>query len=168
MEVINKKSMFKPYTKINNKYVKIMWDYEPLTQINAKGEEIETPFAKWQTHLFKYIPNLSEIKDIITDYYNKKIQKEIISGFEWNGMKVWLSTENQLNYKTAYDLALQSNGSNLPIKFKFGDIENEIFYEFHDVENLKNFYLSAINHIKNTIENGWDKKNKINWNVFDK
>mgnify|MGYP003290162442 CR=1 FL=1 len=55
--------MFKPYTKINNKYVKIMWDYEPLTQMNAKGEEIETPFAKWQTHLFKYIPNLSEIKD---------------------------------------------------------------------------------------------------------
>ena len=30
-------------------------------------------------------------------------------------MNIWLSSENQFNYKVAYDLALQTNGANLPI-----------------------------------------------------
>ena len=39
----------------------------------------------------------------------------------WNNKRIWLSSENQFNYKVAYDLALQTNGANLPIIFKFGE-----------------------------------------------
>ena len=38
-------------------------------------------------------------------------------------MPVWLSSENQFNYKAAYDLAVQTGGATLPVTFKFGTDE---------------------------------------------
>ena len=43
------------------------------------------------------------------------------SGLTWNGKPVWLSTENQMDWKSAYDRALQTDGANLPVKFKLGE-----------------------------------------------
>lgn len=166
MLVKNKKKYFKPYNKVNDKYVTIMWDYKPLTKVNAKGVEIETPLATWQEYTFSYIPSLLEIKEIITEYYNQKINEEILNGFVWNNMKIWLTSENQFNYKAAYDLAFQTNGQTLPITFKFGDNETPIYYEFKTLEELSNFYISSIKHIQNILKKGWQKKDNINWNVF--
>jgi hypothetical protein len=39
-------------------------------------------------------------------------------------MPVWLSTENQFNYKAAFDLATQTGGKSLPVTFKFGSTNN--------------------------------------------
>ena len=65
-------------------------------------------------------PSLKEVKNIVLNGYNQIIDEKILSGFVWKGMSVWLSSENQFNYKAAYDLAIQTEGANLPIKFKFG------------------------------------------------
>ena len=54
---------------------------------------------------FDHLPALAEIKAVINEWYNRKITDTIESGYVWNGLKVWLSMENQMNYKTAYDLA---------------------------------------------------------------
>ena len=166
MLVKNKKKYFKPYNKVNDKCVTIMWDFKPLTKVNAKGVEIETPLATWQEYTFSYIPSLSEIKEIITEYYNQKINEEILNGFVWNNIKIWLTSENQFNYKAAYDLAFQTNGQTLPITFKFGDNETPIYYEFKTLEELSNFYISSIKYIQNTLEKGWQKKDSIDWNIF--
>jgi hypothetical protein len=166
MEVKNKKKYFKPYNKVNDKHVTIMWDYKPIFKANAKGEQIESPLATWQEHTFNHIPTLSEIKAVITDYYNKLIDQSILSGLVWNGMKVWLSSENQFNYKVAYDLAVQTNGATLPIVFKFGDDEETVYYEFKTLEDLSNFYITSINYVQTVLQEGWNKKDKINWDIY--
>lgn len=166
MEVKNKKKYFKPYNKVNDKHVTIMWDYKPIFKSNAKGEEIESPLATWQEHTFNHIPTLSEIKEVITSYYNKLIDQSILSGLVWNGMKVWLSSENQFNYKVAYDLAVQTNGATLPIVFKFGDDEETVYYEFKTLEDLSNFYITSINYVQTVLKEGWNKKDEINWDIY--
>jgi hypothetical protein len=166
MEVKNKKKYFKPYNKVNDKHVTIMWDYKPIFKANAKGEQIESPLATWQEHTFNHIPALSEIKTVITDYYNKLIDQSILSGLVWNGMKVWLSNENQFNYKAAYDLAVQTNGATLPIVFKFGDNEETVYHEFKTIEELSNFYITSINYIQTVLKEGWKEKDNIDWGIY--
>lgn len=166
MEVKNKKKYFKPYNKVNDKRVTIMWDYKPIFKVNAKGEEIETPLATWQEHTFDHIPTLSEIKNVIIDFYNIEIDKKIVSGLTWNDMQIWLSTENQFNYKAAYDLAVQTNGLNLPVTFKFGNNETPIYYEFSTIEELSNFYITSLTYIQNMLKEGWIKKDNINWEIY--
>ena len=166
MEVKNKKKYFKPYNEINDNKVVIMWDCKPILKKNASGVEIETPLAIWQEHTFNHIPSLSEIKTIVLDYYNKEIDKQILSGLTWNNMQIWLSTENQFNYKTAYDLAVQTNGETLPITFKFGDNENSIYYEFINMEEFTDFYKTSVKYVQKTLSDGWIKKENINWGIF--
>ena len=111
-------------------------------------------------------PSLDEIKKIILAYYNQEIDNSILLGFKWNDMEVWLSTENQFNYKTAYDMAVQTNGATLPITFKFGSSDNPIYYKFTTLEDLTSFYTSAMTHIINVLNQGWNAKDSINWNLY--
>lgn len=168
MEVKNKKTFFKSYNKINDNNVVIMWDYKPILKKNAKGVEIETPLAVWQQHVFDHVPTLTEIKNVVIEYYNKEIDKQILSGLTWNGMQIWLSTENQFNYKTAYDLAIQTNGETLPITFKFGNNEKSIYYKFENLEDLTDFYSTSVKYVQKTLNDGWLKKDSINWDFFKK
>jgi hypothetical protein len=165
MEVTNRAKLFKPYNKVDDKHVTIMWDYKPITKTNAEGVEVATPLAVWQEHTFKHIPTLSEIKTVITDYYNKQIDQKIIGGLVWKGMKVWLSTENQFNYKAAYDLAVQTNGANLPVIFKFGD-KNPVYHEFKTVDELTGFYIHCISYIQKVLEQGWIEKDKFDFTDY--
>jgi hypothetical protein len=103
---------------------------------------------------------------MIYNYYNALVEEDIICGFEWNGMKAWLTNENQFNYKALYDLTIQTNGSNLPLTVKFGTTDNSIYYEFKSVDELKDFYLSMIEHIQNSLKKGWEKKDSINWKNY--
>jgi hypothetical protein len=81
-------------------------------------------------------------------------------------MNIWLSSENQFNYKSAYDLAIQTNGDSLPVKFKFNDNENVTYYVFENIKDFSDFYLSAIKYIQQCLEDGWVKKDNINWEDF--
>ena len=165
MKIKNKKTEYKPYKKLNDKNVNIMFDYQPVKKM-VNGEEKETPLAIWEEHRFNHIPTEEEIQKVVLDYYNKKIDNEILSGLVWKGMNIWLSSENQFNYKAAYDLAVQTNGATLPMVFKFGDDKNVVYYEFKTVEELSDFYMASINHIQTTLQKGWDVKDNINWPIF--
>ena len=88
---------------------KIRWDFKEIEGVLSFEEQT-----------FNYRPSLKEIQDIIYTWYNKQTDQAILNGFRWKGMPVWLSTENQFNYKAAYDLAVQTSGLSLPVKFKFG------------------------------------------------
>ena len=120
----------------------------------------------YDEHTFKHKPSLQEIKNIILASYNSEIDNKILSGFVWNDMQVWLSSENQFNYKTAYDLAVQTNGASLPVTFKFGSSDNPIYYKFTTLEDLTSFYTSAMTHIINMLNQGWNAKDSINWNLY--
>lgn len=112
-------------------------------------------------------PTISEIKGIIIDWMNEGIDKKLLSGYEWAGMKIWLSSENQFNYKAAYDLAVQTQGANLPVTFKFGTTEEPVYHEFKSVEELSSFYMGAMNYINTTLNEGWAAKDAVDWSPYE-
>lgn len=162
-------------TNINEKYtpitirggsITISFDYEPFYDIDEDGNKVETSLGTWSVHSFTKIPSFGQLKNFILTEINKRTDEKIISGFEWKGMSVWLSTENQFNYKAVYDVAVQTNGANLPLTFKFGDSENPIYYKFEELEDLQDFYLKALEHINEQLVIGWKKKDSINWEQY--
>lgn len=108
-----------------------------------------------------------QIKESILTDINNNVKLSIIDSLIWNGHKVWLSTENQANYKSYTDLAIQTNGANLPIKVKFGDDSNPDYYIFTTVEDIKNFWIACNNHIITQINKGWSLKDSIDWSKYN-
>ena len=141
---------------------RVRWDFQPYYNENGKQEGVT-----YCEHEFKFKPTLDHIKEVVLAGYNEIINKEIINGFVWNGMKVWLSNENQFNYKSAYDLAIHTNGEYLPVMFKFGTDEEPIYYTFNDIETLNDFYTKAITHITAVLNEGWELKDNIDWSVYN-
>ena len=71
-------------------------------------------------------------------------------------MSIWLSSENQFNFKAFYDLAVEGKVS-YPQTFKF----NDTFYSFTNFEDLENFYISSIRWIQQCLSECWTKKAQI-------
>ena len=130
-------------------------------------EDNEKESVSFEERDFSHKPTIEEVQDFVLGVENDKIDSAILSGFEWDGMKVWLSSENQFNYKAAYDLAVQTSGSSLPVTFKFGTTENPIYYQFDTLDKLSNFYSSAISYINNILAEGWKKKDAIDWSEYE-
>lgn len=110
-------------------------------------------------HTFDHIPTSSEVLDVITTHVNGLTDKKILSGFVWNERNVWLSTENQFNFKAAYDVAVQTGGMTLPIKFKLGETDGmPNYYVFEDMATFTDFYTKALAFIIETLNVGWIEK----------
>lgn len=88
--------------------------------------------------------------------------ENILTGHVWNDTPIWLSSENQFNFKAAYDIAFQTNGMNLPITFKLGEKDGDpVFHTFNTVNELQGFYLSCVEHINKCLKDGWAKKSAL-------
>ena len=165
IRVTNLKDYYTPIS-VSGNIVKIAFDYKPFYDIDEDGIKVESNVGTWAEHVFRNKPSLSQIKDFILTEINKRSDRLILSGFVWKGVPVWLSMENQLNYNTAYDLAVQTNGQVLPT-FKFGTTESPVYYKFESLEDLKDFYISAMSYVTDTLAAGWQEKDKIDWTVYE-
>lgn len=121
---------------------RITWDYQ-------ETETAEGVQRSYMEETFDHLPALAEIKAVINEWYNRKITDTIESGYIWNGLKVWLSMENQMNYKTAYDLALQTGGKTFLLLSSSGRRQPDV-YEFASMQQLQEFYTGAVKHIQET------------------
>lgn len=117
-------------------------------------------------YLFDHYPSMDEIRAAVNGYYNSITDEAILSGFTYEGVPVWLSSENQFNFKAAFDLAVQTNGASLPVKFKFGTEAEPVYKTFTTVESLKDFYVAAIAYIQTCLEEGWEKKDSVDYNSY--
>ncbi|MCE8887471.1 hypothetical protein K0F07_07895, partial [Parabacteroides merdae] len=88
-------------------------------------------------------------------------------GFIYEGIPVWLSSENQFNYKAAYDLAVQTGGQNLPVTFKLGADDEPYYRTFETVSDLQNFYVKAMKHIQDALSEGWKKKDALDLALYE-
>lgn len=116
---------------------------------------------------FKQKPCLADIRAIIKETINNETDRKILEGFVWKGMPVWLSTENQFNYKAAYDLAVQTNGATLPVRFKFGTDAAPVYYTFESLEDFADFYTQAMVHINTVLNEGWTEKDLADSMTFE-
>lgn len=129
-------------------------------------QEHEDDSADYMEEEFDHKPTDEEIKAIVIVWYNRQIDQAILSGFEYEGNLVWLSSENQFNYKAAYDLAVQTSGATLPVTFKFGTDEQPVYRVFDTLEELTDFYVSAIRYVQETLEAGWKRKNAFDLELY--
>lgn len=116
-------------------------------------------------HTFLHQPTKKEVYGIIVANVNRLTDKKILSGFVWNDIPVWLSSENQFNFKAAFDVAVQTGGASLPVKFKLGE-ENgvPVYHVFETMDEFTDFYTSAIGFIMRALNEGWmEKDNAKKW-----
>lgn len=178
------KTEYSPITKLGEDYYKICWNFEASKDAVMKesdeideetgkkkmvptGEYVDTPYCTYMYETVHFKPTLEYIKNLIISWYNSEVDNKIISGFVWNDMPVWLSSENQFNYKAAYDLAVQTEGLSLPVTFKFGDAMNPVYHTFETVGDFTDFYVKAITYINNCLSEGWAKKDAIDWSIYE-
>jgi len=109
------------------------------------------------------------VKEAIIQDINRRTDAKILSGLVWKDKPVWLSQENQFNFKAAYDLAVQTDGATLPVTFKLGEAEDgtPVYHTFETMEDSTDFYTAAVNHIHQTVADGWTEKDGIDWTPYE-
>ena len=118
--------------------------------------------------------SLEDVKRVIIADINARTDEKILSGFVWTPLDgepipVWLSTENQFNFKSAYDLAVQKQGATLPVTFKMGEHEDgtPVYHTFETMDDADDFYLKAVAYINQTLAAGWQEKDGIDWSPYE-
>lgn len=134
---------------------RVRWDIQEVNGA-ATYEEAE----------FDHRPSVEEVRAAIIAWHNARIDEQIKQGFRWEDVSVWLSTENQFNYKAAFDLAVQTQGANLPVVFKLGTDEKPVYREFTTLDELKAFYTAAMAHVQQTLAAGWKAKDGIDFGQY--
>ena len=168
LKIINLKSKFIPLLIMGSGRYKLHFGFEPYYEVDEEGNKNETNLGTWYETWLSGKPTLEQIKNIVLNTINKEVDQKILSGMIWKDIPIWLSTENQFNYKAAYDLAVMSQGQTLPIIFKFGTSDNPVYYKFETLDDISDFYISAMAYINKTLEEGWNKKDNIDWTVYEK
>lgn len=153
--------------------------FDGIQKIGVRRHEVFYGFGtdengNWQFRgTVEHRPSLDEVKEMIISAINNDVDETILSGFVWTAgdgteYKVWLSMENQTNYKAIYDLAVQMGGHGvLPVTFKFGTVEEPTYHEFTTLEELQDFYIRAIQFIQATYQAGWAEKDSIDWSDYE-
>lgn len=128
--------------------------------IYGHGEEDGQGFD--YRHRFDHRPTASEVLKVITDHVDSLTDQKILTGYRWQGKNVYLSSDNQFNFKAAYDVAVQTEGAQLPIKFKLGeDAEGlPMYHTFNSMNAFTDFYTGAISFIQQTLAAGWEEKDE--------
>jgi hypothetical protein len=147
-------SLIECVNPVKNKW-RIRWDVR----------EVENS-ANYMEAEFDHRPEPEEIRDMILSWYNGQTNAAILSGFTYEGSMVWLSQENQFNYKAQYDLAVQTKGKSLPVTFKFGTDEQPVYREFATTDDLSDFYTKAMQYIQDVLADGWKKKDNFDVNLY--
>lgn len=141
----------------------VRWNIMPNT--SEAGEKVSG--VNYEEVEFSYKPTIEEIKKAVIDWYNSKIDDSILKDFVWNNTPVWLSMENQFNYKAAFDLAVQTNGESLPITFKFGTDSEPVYHEFTTLADIQDFYTKAVAFKDKVLSDGWKAKDAFDFTPYE-
>lgn len=79
----------------------VRWDFKP--KLDEQGND--TGVNWYEEEVFNYIPTITDIQQVITDWFNKQTDSLIKHGFQWKGINVLLNDENKFNYKAITDEA---------------------------------------------------------------
>jgi hypothetical protein len=102
---------------------------------------------------------LADVKEAIIGDIDERIKAQIIGGMVWNGMPVWLSIENQLNFTNA----------TAPVTLKIGEQEDgtPVYHDFKNSEQLTDFRTACNNHKQAALSAGWHEKDAIDWAPYE-
>lgn len=118
----------------------------------------------WRKY-YDHKPTAAELQADINALINSVTDHNILTAMVWNGKPVYLSQENQMNFKAAYDLAVQTDGAVLPVKFKLGEDKDgkPVYHTFTKVEPMADFVMKAFAHINACTNEGWIEKDSVDY-----
>ena len=183
------KAAYQPVTIINEQRSKLMFKTEdvmnPVYKKDDKGEIIvdehgnpiidhyeDTDYCNVLVEYYRGKRTEAAMRKLIADWYDPETDAKILNGMVWTSLSgeeipVYLSTENQFNFKSAYDLAVQKNGATLPVTFKMGEKNGvPVYHTFETMEEADDFYTKAVAFINQTLAEGWAKKDNFDWSLY--
>jgi hypothetical protein len=137
------------------------------TTIGYGMTAVDEEHAEWgEVYIPKKVaqrPTLEQVKAAIIGGINQATEEEIIGGFVWNGIHIWLSAENQRNFSEAQRMGIT------PITFKLGEGENgaPIYHTFETMADADDFYIKAVAYINQILADGWTEKDGIDWEPYE-
>lgn len=144
----------------------------------VQDEESEDVSYEYNEVVFDHKPTLQEIKDVILGEIDTQTDAKILCGYEWTVLhgpdegktvKVWLSDENQRNFKAMHDAAVMyPQEADWPIEYKVSETEDKtpINEYFDNIQELAAFYLGGIGYIDRCLKEGWQRKDAIDWEPY--
>jgi len=162
---------------------RVRTDIQPVKD-EESGQQTGVSFIEIE---FPYKPTMKEVKEFVIGVIDKTTDAKILEGYEWTILhgdeekpdgerrigetwKVWLSRENQDNFKEAHRLACLDPTKVIPVKFKINETDDkEAVYETFDTfDELNQFYLGAFAYIKQTcLDTGWSEKDSLDWTPYE-
>ena len=109
---------------------------------------------------YERLPPSEVLTSDVEGLVNAWVEDGILTGFVWEGRRVWLSVENQLNYRWAMDAAVMG-GLTFPYRVRVVEGSGAGYVEMEDEEKLKQFWLGAQAHIRKMLEAGWVLKDGV-------
>ena len=139
----------------------------------------EAPATPWTaTDHFIYHdtpkPDIEQLRQVIEDHINAKVDANILCGYVWTVLhgddagktvKVWLSKENQDNFKAKHDAALiYPDKVRFPMTYKISEVNHKAVYEvFESIQELATFYLGGLAYIEACYNAGWAEKDAVDY-----
>ena len=113
--------------------------------------------------------SLQDVKDAILDDIDAQTDAKILNGYEFTPdgatepIIVWLSKESQTNFSEAHRLQI------VPVKFKLNETEDKqpIYHTFETFEELDRFYKGGVQYINQCLNEGWARKDSIDWTPYE-
>ena len=140
----------------------------------AKAEDAEAGHNPAEAKREEEKPSLQEVREFVLGVIDRQTDGKIQSGLIWHCratdeyIPVWLSKENQMNFKAAYDLAVQKQGTTLPVTFKMGEIDGTpVYHTFGTMEDAEDFYTTAVDYIHQCLTDGWRKKDNFDFTPYE-
>lgn len=161
------------YLKEDASRIIIGYNYKEVSNDMAEWIEVYV-YKKQRSHL-----SFSEIKKAIIADIDACTDEKILNGYEWTilhgddegkTVKVWLSKENQNNFKAKHDAAKEyPNLVTFPMKYKISEDSDEkaVYEVFQSFEELVQFYLGGLAYIESCYQEGWEVKDGIDFSVYE-
>jgi len=171
-KLFGKTERFKLINTTGNRTV-VSYDREDVDEENSTWREVS--FSK--SHGDK--PGIEQIRQAIIADIDAQTDDKILCGMEWKILhgddegkivKVWLSKENQENFKAKHDAALTyPQLVTFPITYKVSENNDKtpVYEHFQTIEELARFYLGGLDYIEQCLREGWMKKDTFDFSPYE-
>ena len=147
---------YTPISKKNNKYI-VNWGLKDNG--NSTGE--------WYYFIEDKKPSRYQIEQKIKEYVNDLIKDSIQNKFRWNGMKIDLAIEDQLDLSLLFNITLLQDGENLPETIKVKQNGETIYYQIETLDEFKDLIVAMNKHIRNCLKQSHELKDSIDYSLYE-
>ena len=111
-------------------------------------------------HKFDHKPTADEIKEAVIEAIDMDTKERVTNGFSYEGYKVNLSVENQLNY------SMFKSMGRYPVLIKVEDNAGKDVALSLTKEEYATFYTGVQNHVKTCMQSCWTEKANLDLSCY--